>query len=316
MGESERYIEYKNLKNKKKSFSLGQSNNAVMAVVALNVIFFLLLLTLQVVYYFYQQSTEAYNQSVVQWFELPANLSRFIERPWSLLTFMFSDTSAGLMRLISNMVWFWAFASIWQQASGNEKIIPVYIYGGLLGALFFIIGSHFFTTLSIDNNTFSLIGANASVLAVATATTFLVPDHRFFTHIRNGIPVWVLLVLYFIIDSFSITSSNSIIAVVHLGGIVAGLVFVLLLKKGVDASIWMNRFYFWITQVFTPKQNIQSSVKQKHFYNTGNREPYNKLVNQQMIDAILDKINTNGYDSLTEDEKECLKKAADEDDVQ
>jgi membrane associated rhomboid family serine protease len=316
MGESERYIEYKNLKNKKKSFSLGQSDNAVMAVVALNVIFFLLLLTLQVVYYFYQQSTEAYNQSVVQWFELPSNLSRFIERPWTLLTFMFSDTSAGLMRLISNMVWFWVFASILQKESGNEKIIPVYIYGGLLGGLFFIIGSHFFSAISVDNNTFSLIGANASVLAVATATTFLVPEHRFFTHIRNGIPLWVLLVLYFIIDSFSITSSNSITAVVHLGGIVAGLVFVLLLKKGVDASVWMNRFYFWITQIFTPKENIQSSVKQKHFYNTGNREPYNKLVNQQMIDAILDKINTNGYDSLTEDEKECLKKAAEEDDLQ
>jgi hypothetical protein len=40
MGESERYIEYKNLKNKRKSFSLGQANNAVMGVVALNVIFF------------------------------------------------------------------------------------------------------------------------------------------------------------------------------------------------------------------------------------------------------------------------------------
>ena len=315
MGESERYIEYKNLKNEKKSFSLGQSNNAVMAVVALNVIFFLLLLTLQVVYYFYQQSTESYNQSVVQWFELPANFYRLIERPWTLLTFMFSDTSAGLMRLISNMIWFWAFASILQRASGNDKIIPVYIYGGLLGGLFFILGNHFFSMLSIDNNTFSLIGANASILAVATTTTFLVPEHRFFTHIRNGIPVWVLLVLYIIIDSFSITASNGIIAVVHLGGVVAGLLFVLLLKKGKDGSIWMYKFYFWITQVFTPKQNIQSSVKQKHFYNTTNQEPFNKLVNQQMIDAILDKINANGYDSLTEEEKECLKKVAENDDA-
>lgn len=311
MGESERYIEYKNLKNKKKSFSLGQANNAVMAVVALNVIFFLLLLTLQVVYYFYQQSTEAYNQSVVQWFELPANFSRFIERPWTILTFMFSDTSTGLMRLISNMVWFWAFGSILQQASGNDKIIPVYIYGGLLGALFFIIGSRL---ISVDNNTLSLVGANASVLAVATTATFLAPDYRFFTHIRNGIPVWVLLVLYFIIDSFSITASIGIIAFVHLGGIIAGLLFVVLFKKGIDGSVWMNKFYFWITQVFTPKQNIQSSVKQKHFYNTGNQEPYHKLVNQQMIDSILDKINAKGYDSLSEEEKECLKKAADEDD--
>lgn len=315
MGESERYIEYKNLKNKRKSFSLGQANNAVMAIVALNVIFFLLLLMLQVVYYFYQQSTEAYNQSVVQWFELPSNLNRLIERPWTLLTFMFSDTSTGLMRLISNMIWFWAFASILQRASANEKIIPIYIYGGLLGGLFFILGSQFFSVLSINNNTVSLIGANASVLAVATATPFLAPNHRFFTHIRNGIPVWVLVVLYFIIDSFSITASNGIVAVVHLGGIIAGLLFVLLLKKEKDGSVWMNRFYNWITNIFTPKPRNHSSLKQKHFYNTANREPFNKLVNQQMIDAILDKINANGYDSLTEEEKECLKKAAEDDDA-
>jgi hypothetical protein len=77
----------------------------------------------------------------------------------------------------------------------------------------------------------------------------------------------------------------------------------------------MNRFYFWITQIFTPKQNIQSSVKQKYFYNTENRNPYNKLVNQQMIDTILDKINANGYDSLSEDEKECLKKVAEDGDA-
>ena len=28
MGEADRYIEYKNIRNKKKSFSLGQPNNA------------------------------------------------------------------------------------------------------------------------------------------------------------------------------------------------------------------------------------------------------------------------------------------------
>lgn len=316
MGEADRYIEYKDLKNKKKSFSLGQSNNALMALVALNIIFFLLLLTLQVVYYFYEQSPEAYNTGVVQWFEIPYNFSRLLERPWTLITFMFSDTSAGLMRLISNMLWLWAFGSIFQQVSGNDKIIPVYIYGGLSGGLLFMVAGLSFPQLHYDINPISLIGANASVLAVATATTFIAPDYRILTHIRNGIPVWVLLLFYFIIDSFSITAYNGIIAFVHLGGILAGLVFALLLKKGKDGSKWMNRFFFWITTVFSPKPAQKSSVKNKHFYNTSNSEPFNKRVNQDTIDEILDKINTSGYDSLTAEEKEKLKKAAEDDNAQ
>ena len=179
MGEAERFIEYKDLK--KKRFTLGQDNNALMALVALNVIFFLLLLLLQVVYNFYQQTPESYNTSVVEWFELPASLSRFMERPWTLLTYMFSDTSAGLMRIFSNMLWLWAFGSLMQQIAGNDKLIPVYIYGGVLGALFFIGAHQFIPELHQNIGKASLVGANAAILALATATTFLSPNHRFFT---------------------------------------------------------------------------------------------------------------------------------------
>ena len=50
MGESDRYQDYRKLK--KNPFSLGQDNNALMALFTLNIIFFLLLLTIQVGYYF------------------------------------------------------------------------------------------------------------------------------------------------------------------------------------------------------------------------------------------------------------------------
>jgi hypothetical protein len=54
MGESDRYQDYKRLKRRR--FTLGQDNNALMALFTINVIFFLLLLTIQVVYFFYQQT--------------------------------------------------------------------------------------------------------------------------------------------------------------------------------------------------------------------------------------------------------------------
>ena len=312
MGEAERFIEYKDLK--KKRFTLGQDNNALMALVALNVIFFLLLLLLQVVYNFYQQTPESYNTSVVEWFELPASLSRFMERPWTLLTYMFSDTSAGLMRIFSNMLWLWAFGSLMQQIAGNDTLIPVYIYGGVLGALFFIGAHQFIPELHQNIGKASLVGANAAILALATATTFLSPNHRFFTHIRKGVPVWVLLIIYFLIDFGGIANMNSAVILSHLGGILAGFLFAVFLKKGKDGSIWMNTFYHWITTVFSPTKKENVSLRNKMFYNTGNRAPFTKsaLINQKRIDEILDKINAEGYDHLTEEEKQILKKASED----
>ena len=51
------------------------------------------------------------------------------------------------------------------------------------------------------------------------------------------------------------------------------------------------------------------------FYNTGNRSPYSKqsIITQQRVDEILDKINNKGYQFLTDEEKQILKKAAEED---
>ncbi len=316
MGEAERYIEYKHLKKKK--FTLGQDNNALMALVALNVIFFLLLLLLQVVYNFYQQTPESYNTSVVEWFELPASFSRFMERPWTLLTYMFSDTSIALMRIFSNMLWLWAFGSLMQQISGNDKLIPVYIYGGVLGGLFFIAANQLIPQLYNNNiKAATLVGANASILALATATTFLSPNHRFFTHIRKGIPIWVLLIIYFLIDFGGIVKMNSAVILSHLGGIIAGFVFAFFLEKGKDGSLWMNAFYHWITTVFSPSEKKDLSVKHKLFYDSRNREPFSKsaLFNQARIDEILDKINTEGYGSLTEEEKEILKKTSEDESI-
>jgi len=311
MGESDRYIEYKNLAPKNR-FSLGNEHNALMTLVTLNAIFFLLLLTLQVTYFFYQQSAESYNNAVVQWFELPSTFSTFIERPWTLFSFMFSDTSQGLWRLLSNMFWLWTFGYLLQELSGNDKIIPIYIYGGVLGGLFFL-GAH--TFIFVNSPTSILIGANPSILAIAGATTFLSPKHRILTHIRKGIPVWILFVIYLAINFLGFHSLYSETALAHFGGLLAGIIFIALLKKGKNPGAWMNSFYFQLINLFTPKKkNDDNSLKNKKYYPAGNSALYNKADNnnQQKIDALLDKINALGFDSLSVEEKIFLQNSSNE----
>jgi len=315
MGESDRYPEYKNAPRRR--FSLGQDSNAVMNLFVLNVIFFLLLLLIQVVYFFYQQTPQLYTTQVVQWFELPASLTRLSERPWTLITYMFSDTGNNLMRILSNMIWLWAFGYILQELTGNDKIIPVYIYGGLAGGIVFIAANYLIPPLRHGIDSAALLGANAASISVAMATTVLSPNHKFFTMIRGGIPIWVLMAVYLIIDFVGVASLSAAYSLSHLGGAMAGFLFVVFLRKGKDGSIWMNKLYGWFINLFNPYKKKKPSVKDKVFYNTGSRKPYDKtsIITQQRIDEILDKINQRGYHFLTEEEKDILKKAAEDENL-
>ncbi len=315
MGESDRYIEYKHLHKKK--FLLGNDNNALMALFTVNVVFFLFLMTIKVSFYYGQQTEADFNQSVLQWFRLPGSLVKLSERPWTLLTYMFSDTTEGLMRLISNMLWLWSFGSLLQKMSGNDKLFSVYLYGGVVGAVFFIVANYCFPSLHNNIDHQSVIGANAAVIAVATATTYLNPDFRFFTHIRKGIPVWVLLTVFLLFDFAGIAGSTSAIYLSHLGGALSGFLFIYFLKKGHDGSIWINRSWYTLNNLFTPaKKDDKAATRKKIFYDAGTVPPYAKSTTsnslQQKIDAILDKINEQGFEFLTDEEKEILKKASEE----
>jgi membrane associated rhomboid family serine protease len=313
MGESDRYSEYKRQRRK---ISFGDDNNAIVNLFAINVIFFLILLTIQVIYLFSQKDKALFDTQVLQYFALPAKLTKLSERPWSILVYMFSDIS--VMRLLSNMLWLWAFGYIMQDIAGNKKIIPVYIYGGLVGALFFIIANYIFPALKPFIDQSSLLGANAATMAVAVATTTLAPDYRFFRNLNGGIALWVLTLIYILIDFAGVANLGAAYSLSHLGGALAGFLFVVFLHKGIDGSIWMNNLYKWFMNLFSPAPIAtkgNNTIKEKVFYNTENRLPYKKTANitQQRVDEILDKINQKGYRFLTDEEKNILKRASEED---
>lgn len=314
MGEADRYQEYK---KPRKRFTLGQDNNALTALFALNVIFFLILLLIQVGFLVSERSLQSFETEVLRWMALPSDWLTFSERPWTILTYMFGDAGFNLMQLVGNLFWLWAFGYILQSQAGNDKIIPIYLYGGIAGGLFFLLAHTVMPNLHDQAGHSFLIGANAATMAIAMATTTLVPNYRFFTQIRNGIPIWVLLGLYILVDLAGIARLSAAYSLSHLGGALAGFLFVFFLRKGYDGSAWMNRFYFWLMHVFSPKPSPKGeALKKKIFYESGGRAPYQKstIVTQQRVDEILDKINQKGYHFLTEEEKEFLKKASEDSD--
>lgn len=284
----------------------GDDNNALMFLVAINAILYIAIVFAWM-FFKITEPNDANLLDVSEWFTLSGNMSLFVLRPWTILSYMFTQT--GFFFLLINMVWLWTFGSILQSMVGNTKLIPLYIYGGLAGGVVYVVAS---LIMSSSINSYSLEGANAAIMCVAVATTVLVPDYRFFRMLNGGIPIWVLTLVYVIIDMTGASPKGTAYSLSHLGGAGAGYLFVVLLRRGVDGSLWMNNFYQWISNLFNPaKRNKLKVVKDKVFYKTGTQKPYTKKarITENRVDEILDKINQKGYQSLSEEEKDILKRA-------
>ena len=308
MGESGRYMDRRLHK-----ISLGDDNNALMALVGINALIFISFGLIQVIYYMTDSSDSAFQYEILRWFILPAKLTSLAKTPWTLLTYMFIHV--GFVYTLVNMLWLWAFGSILQTISGNGKIIPIYLYGGLAGAVVFIACSYALPQLRHDIEYSSMLGANAAIMAIAVATTALTPDYRLFRRLNGGIPLWILTLLYIIIDFAGSGGTGHHLA--HLGGGLIGFLFVVSLKKGYDWGKWMTDVYYWFNNLFNPEKKTlpAQKIKEKVFYKTGNQKPFVKrpVITQQRIDEILDKINQKGYQLLSEEEKSILKKAREAD---
>lgn len=308
MGESDRYIG-----RKRSRISIGDDNNGLMALIAINAMVFVVFGLIQVIYQMSQSTIMAFQYEVLRWAILPAKLSTLAYEPWTVLTYMF--VHSGVILTIVNLMWLWAFGSILQNVAGNKVVIPLYLYGGFAGALFFIAASYAFPVLrdQLDYLTFS--GANASIFAVAIATTTITPNYKIFPMLGGGISLWVITLVYVVISIASGGASPAHLAA-YSGGALMGFLFMTSYQKGKDWGLWMNELYTWFINLFEPGTKSMSgrSIRNAFFYKTGDHKPFIKTpaITQEKIDLILDKINQLGYDRLTDEEKTILKKASEE----
>lgn len=293
---------------------LGQDGNSLIMLLAIITIVFCIFKFIYVVFHLGGLNVQAFRPLVFDWFTLPADPEKIMYRPWTIITYMFMHDR--VFHLLGNLLWLWAFGYILQDLAGNRKLIPIFLYGGFAGALFFVLSYNIFPRLVDDMPVTTLEGASAGVMAVAIATTALAPDYRIFPMINGGIPLWVLTIIFVIIDFASIPGSNGGGHIAHLAGAAMGFLIVMRLRKGSDWTNWINAFFDWVNNLFNPeKKSWKKTARKDLYYNTRGTTPFKKVPNitQRRVDEILDKINQQGYRFLTEEEKDILKRAAEED---
>ncbi len=301
---------------------LGSKSNTLVFLIALLVIVFCIFTFIHLAYRMTDADKVAanarYTNGILNWFTLPSNLNLLLERPWTFLSYMFLH--GDVFHLIGNMIWLWVFGYILQDLTGSKTIIPLFIYSGLCGALIFLLASNLVPGLNYGEQGATLVGASAGIMGIAIATTVLAPGYRFFPMINGGIPLWVITVIYVIIDLAKIAADvNAGGHVSHLGGAAFGFLFMKQFQRGRDWSAGMSKFFEWINDLANPAAKLKKTErpKEEFYYNTTGTQPYKKVPNltQKRIDAILDKIGEKGYQQLTEEEKQILKRAAEDENL-
>lgn len=295
-----------------KRASVWNDNNALMLLLILNGLAFVILYFIKSIYALSHLSEEAWVKNIYAWFTVPSSPSKFLTRPWTLFTASFAQIE--FLLVLSGVFWLWTFGRIFHDLTGNRRIIPVFLYGGVVAAATYLLINGLFPTLQREGGFFN--GPAAAIVTIAVATTVLSPQYRFFPMIAGGIPLWIITAIFILVDLSSLAGSIPHLAA-HAAAGLMGYSFAMALNRGQDWTEWINNLYDKATHVFEPGQPIHTRrrVKEEVFYNTRGKKPFVKTTNltQQKVDEILDKINQKGYDRLTEEEKDLLRRASEED---
>jgi membrane associated rhomboid family serine protease len=235
---------------------------------------------------------------LVYWTAVPADLHVLITKPWTLFTYMFLHEN--LWHLFFNMLMLYFGGLIFTEYLGSKKLLIVYIFGGLSGAAFYIASFNFFPAFA-DHLPLSIaLGASASVLAIIVAIATYIPNYNVRLFLLGQIKFKWIAVIYIVVDLLSIQKDNPGGHIAHLGGAFFGFVYILALKKG----FIVTQFWTPIKKLFKPKPKMKATYSKKPL--TDDEFNYQRKVNQQRIDEILDKIKKSGYESLSKEDKELL----------
>jgi len=291
--------------------SLINDENPLVMLIAFNLVFFVILNFIEIAYLLGNTELYDYKQDVWRHVVPAGQFSEFIREPWTIFTHMFAHEK--VWPLIGNMLFLWGFGFLLQDLAGPRHLAPVYLYGGVGGLIIWLISLNLIPRFIPQADIYTLAGAGAPVMAIAAAATMLSPSYRIFPMIGGGIPLWVITFVYVLIDLAGLSSSAFPYHLAHLSGAGIGVLYVYALRKGTDAGTWMHRLYAGFFQLFSSDKK-KSSQKENHYYDTKGIKPIHKTqhITQQRIDALLDKINQHGLESLTDEEKSFLNRISDQ----
>lgn len=251
---------------------------------------------------------------------------------YQLFTYMFMH--ANFEHIFFNMLAFWMFGRILEQAWGPKKYLIYYLVCGVGAGLCQEAVQYIeYMRLGLDNYTmvgegatrmpmkdflslWTTVGASGSVYGILLGFGMTFPNERILLLIPPmPIKAKYLVMGYAVIELLSgLGSSGSNIAhFAHLGGMLFGIVLILYWRH--KAGVNRNGFSSW--SEYRPKQSVWSRFKKPKASRHAEAEKpaakdeyadtlAERRRQQEEVARILEKVKRSGYNCLTDEEKKTI----------
>ncbi|TDG35209.1 rhomboid family intramembrane serine protease [Pedobacter changchengzhani] len=239
------------------------------------------------------------NVDLLAYVGIPSSITLLPNRFYSIVTYMFFNVE--FLNFLFNMLWLFWFGSIFMNFLKTKQFHFVYLGGGLIAALFYIVTNAILPTLGLATSGGYLIGSASVVLAIVVASATLVPNYAIKMIIFGEIKIMYIALVFVALDVIALIKIDLASVVAHLAAALFGFIFIKQLQSGNDWSkLFDKKPTLKVVKNTNPVKNTSNPIK---------KSPMGS-VPQVEIDAILDKISSSGYDQLSALEKEKLFKAS------
>ena len=198
---------------------------------------------------------------------------------WQPFTYLFFH--GGIWHVLINMFVLWMFGSELERLWGKSHFLKFYFVTG--------VGSGLLTMLFSLQSITPIVGASGAVYGVLLAYGLTYPNRQIYLY--GIIPIksiWFVIGIGMIAFMSSFNNISQVSHITHLSGMLIGY---LMLKRPVEwRSLWFS----------IRKRTLEYRVVQEE------KKATHRQKIEQDIDIILDKINREGFDSLSQKEQDSL----------
>lgn len=207
---------------------------------------------------------------------------------WQPFTYLFFH--GGIWHVLINMFVLWMFGSELEKYWGKREFLRFFFVTG--------VGSGLVTVLFSLSSSTPVVGASGAIYGVLLAYGLMFPNRLVYLYFLIPIKVKYLVILIGTIAFFSSLNPgySNISHLTHLSGMIIGFVY---LRSNLSSNLNWNTINHFV---------IHRKNEIKRHYKDKKNEKREAL--KLKVDAVLDKINEKGYDSLSKSEREFLSTAS------
>jgi membrane associated rhomboid family serine protease len=208
-----------------------------------------------------------------------------LERPWTLFTYMFAHSTAGLTHVLFNMLGLFFFGPRVEMGIGSPAFIRLYLIAGVMGGLL----SWIITPYS------PIVGASGAVFGVQLAYAKFYPRDKIFIWGIIPVEARVLVVIMTVVSLYGgLSGGGGVAHFAHLGGYVGAWIYLRRIANRTPAAQWQAKL------AGPPADSIPIGD-----WRGVKLETVHEL-NRDEVQRILSKIEAQGERSLTSQERVFL----------